>query len=263
MDGSLMNSDALFDPAAALMQLSNPGSERSDSESGDDTQRQTTQDCLKTPEPRSPVRAENNKAVYETPTKSFVATGYKRKNRDLIEVVYECDGGDTFSVPLARGETKEQFNQRRDQTLKLMYDVGGQDELCVALCTWNNQVVTLCRDKRWVSLRETTQQQRYSFKSLQLVVTRYTCTQWTTSMKVTKKAKTLHEGDRCRNCSNRHYRAGCINPVVLCHIMPMPGFRMATSVLDDELAEFDPITTNHKVETMEWLQRMPQVNCRM
>ena len=137
-----------------------------------------------------------------------------------------------------------------------------------ALCFWNSALVNIpVRDTRWQRFRESIQQQRFHFKALQLVVTRYTCTQWRSSKMLKFDDSGVGDDNRdngfsCRNCVNRHYRAGCMCPIHLYHILPMPTYRGNVEILEaclKEIGSTSALSTCNK----KWLARIPQVQYRM
>ena len=92
------------------------------------------------------------------------------------------------------------------------------------------------------------QQRRYNHKAIQLVITRYTCTQW------------RETAQPCRNCSNRNWRTACLKPTFLMHVMPLPVYRHQPGLCEECLADFNPACVEHN--TTAWTQRMPQINVR-
>ena len=106
----------------------------------------------------------------------------------------------------------------------------------------------IVQDARWTKFKSSLQQERYNHKAIQLVITRFTCTQWRETT------------DRCRNCINRNWRTACSKPTFLMHVMPLPAYRHQVKLCEDCLSEFVPTTLER--DAAAWIQRMPQINVR-
>ena len=135
---------------------------------------------------------DGNADVFSTPVKQFRLCGVKREKEGLLRISYKSNDEEYIDVPMHIKDTKTSFVARRDQLLKQMFD----DNRSEVYCAWRDTLLSmLVKDARWTLYRESLQQKRYLFKTIQLVVSRFTCTQW-------------RDRDLCRNCSNRNWRTG-------------------------------------------------------
>ena len=181
--------------------------------------------------------------TFHTPVKQFKLCGVKREHEGLLRVFYESDH-ERIEVPMHVQDTKTSFLARRDQLLKQMFD----DNRSEVYCSWRDTLLSmLVKDARWTLYRESLQQKRYLFKTIQLVVSRFTCTQW-------------RDGDLCRNCSNRNWRTGCQRPTYLLHSMPLPAHRNNVAACEAALAELSPCVVEK--DSSDWKKRMPQASVR-
>ena len=78
---------------------------------------------------------------------------------------------------------------------------------------------------------------------LQLVYCRYTCIQW-------------GEGDFCRSCNNRGFRACCQKPQYLYHMMPLPAYKSYPIMCDNALSDMEPVVVPK--DTQPWIKHAPQ-----
>ena len=185
-----------------------------------------------------------NSTPTRTPVRCFKLAGVKREREDLVKVIYRSDQGDDFTVPFLRGESPATFYDRRDEAARDLLDANRG----VAYCSWRKQLVSLLvTDARWVLFRESLQQKRYHYKCVQLVITRYTCTQW-------------RDENPCRNCQNRNWRTGCLKPNYIFHIMPLPTSRNDEESCEECLSDLEASTVER--DTSSWTTRMPQINIR-
>ena len=147
-------------------------------------------------------------------------------------------------VPFVRGESPNCLFTRRDEAARSLYH-SNRDNV---YCTWRKAVVNLhVKDTRWEVFRESLVQKRSKFKSIQLVTTRFTCTQW-------------RGNESCRNCSNRQWRTACLCPVFLHHIMPLAMYRNREDQCEQCLSELDVTSTDF--DGTQWANRVPQLNVR-
>ena len=189
------------------------------------------------------AKEEDTDEVFSTPVKHFRLCGVKRENEALLRVSYKSDN-ETIEVPMHVQDTKTTFLARRDRLLKQMFDENRSE----VYCSWRDALLSmLVKDARWTLYRESLQQKRYLFKTIQLVVGRFTCTQW-------------RDGDLCRNCSNRNWRAGCQKPTYLLHLMPLPAYRNNVAACEAALAELSPCVVEK--DSSDWKKRMPQASVR-
>ena len=180
-----------------------------------------------------------------TPVKQFRKCGIKCDSQDLgVRICYQSDHGEQIEIPMYPGDSTMSFMARRDQMLKQMFD-GNRNEV---FCSWRDVLLSLLvKDARWTLYRESLQQKRYLFETIQLVVSRWTCTQW-------------RDGDRCRNCSNPNWRTGCQTPTYLLYLMPLPAYRNKLSACDASLAKLSPYAVER--DTSDWKKRMPHASVR-
>lgn len=186
----------------------------------------------------------SNDGTFSTPVKQFKLCGVKRDSDSVLRICYKSDHEEHIEVPMHFQDTKLSFMARRDHMLKQLFD-GNRSEV---YCSWRGTLVLmLVKDVRWTLYKESLQQKRYLFETIQLVVSRFTCTQW-------------RDGDRCRNCSNRNWRTGCQTPTYLIHLMPLPAYRNNPTVCDASLAKLSPCELEKDVS--DWKKRMPQASVR-
>ena len=179
-----------------------------------------------------------------TPMKKFRICAYKVEKEDMVRLCYMSEQREVLEVPLWKGDTGTTFENRRDQLLKQMFD----DNRGNVFCSWRDTLVSiLVKDARWTLYKESLQQKRYLYKTIQLVVTRFTCTQW-------------REGKFCRNCSNKNWRTGCQQPSHLLHVLPLPVHRNNTASCEAVLMEFSPRALSE--DATDWKKRVPQTNVR-
>lgn len=190
-----------------------------------------------------------NRTPNTTPIRAFKLAGIKRnrEQKDMITAIYTC-GDDSMAIPLFRGETRDCFFQRRAHAARILFDDSRRDVYVTwqRSCSLVNIVVT---DPCWIMYRESLQQKRFRCGVIQLVITRYTCTQW-------------KEGESCRNCSNRKWRTGCLTPTYLYHVMPLPANQRQQSLdaCETELLAFEPIDVQKNPAA--WMKRVPCINVR-
>jgi hypothetical protein len=146
--------------------------------------------------PSTPPRhnATIDKMEYECPDHtrhvSIKCKGAERPRDNLILVMYDA-GQTELAIPFIRGEDPELFFERRD---KITTETLEADIRKDVYCTWRKQLLSiLVNDNRWQLIRESSQQKRFVYNAIQLVVTKYTCLQWQSDVP-------------CRNCSNPHWR---------------------------------------------------------
>ena len=179
-----------------------------------------------------------------SPIREFKLAGMKRERGDTYTIFY-CSGYKQIGVPYTKGDGADKLIERQNEAARRLFEASRGD----AYCSWRSTMISLAvQDARWTKFRSSRQQQRYYFKSIQLVITRYTCTQWRGT------------NDPCRNCENRKWRTACLKPSVLMHIMPLPDYRQETELCEQCLLELEPADiAAHK---SDWTQRMPQLNAR-
>ena len=187
------------------------------------------------------ISSSNETTPVASPLRCFRVTNIKRKRDDLITIVYTT-GDESREIPFARGESKEVFFQRREKAARLLFDQNRAD----VYCTWRQTIVSLCiKHPSWILFKDSLQQKRYSCGSMQLVVTRYTCSQW------------KDHSTPCRNCQNRGWRVGCLTPTYLYFLLP---FHSADSAELDLVTFFDPLTVER--DATPWLKRTPTASSR-
>lgn len=199
------------------------------------------------------TRLSTNDAPFETPVRSFQLVGRKRKNDNLITLVYKSTtgGGPFLSVPFARGETAELFFRRRAEAAKKFFDRAD------VYCSWNRALVNMrIKDNRWMLFKDTIYQKRYRYKDIQLVMLRFTCGQWKDGSGEWKAGKA------CRSCENRNWRASCATPTYLYYLLPIKKTTSPSSC-DKTLSDFEPVVSEDDDADLDmWSIRMPQVNPR-
>jgi hypothetical protein len=176
---------------------------------------------------------------------SMKVTGMKRTTVRSLDVTYESSSGRRCRIELKEDEDDQAFVKRRCRAALALHDPRRAD----VFCAWNGRVVNIPIDSHAV-FHETNQQKRYTIGNvLQLVHTRYTCVQW------------QRDDDMlCRSCVNRGFRASCLCPEYLYHLMPMPGFKSNAQMCNAVLSSLDPIDV--PVVTKAWLDRLPQTYVR-
>lgn len=193
--------------------------------------------------PRDESRAEKE-LEYPTPPRKnatpYRLTGMKR-NVEGIQLFYE-NGEDTVTVPVLPGDTMNTVNARREKVARLQME---QSIRVDVLCSWSNKVISILHDERWQLTRESTQQQRYFFASMQLIKTRFTCAQW-------------RDDDVCRNCQHKNWRSICVSPRYLYHLMPLPAFRGNIKACDEDLVVLDVFDRDQ--DPAPWVKRMPPLS---
>lgn len=183
-------------------------------------------------------------SVTTTPVRQFKLAGAKRVRDDLVTLSYTSDGSE-IQVPYFKGETLSTLFLRRDEAARRLFDANR----CEIYCSWRSTMVSLIvHDSRWIQFRESLQQKRYHHKAVQLVITRYTCTQW-------RDVK-----EPCRNCCNRNWRTGCQRPTFIMHVLPLPVYRNRIDLCEEALAELEPLDV--LTDKTAWTTRMPQMHFR-
>jgi len=168
----------------------------------------------------------------------------KRERGDTYTIFY-CSGNEQIGVPYTKGDGADKLLERQKETARRLFEASRGD----AYCSWRSTMISLAvQDARWTKFRSSQQQERYHFKAIQLVITRYTCTQWRGT------------NDPCRNCENRKWRTACLQPKFLMHIMPLPDYRQETELCEQCLLELEP--ADIATDKSDWAQRMPQLNVR-
>jgi hypothetical protein len=183
-------------------------------------------------------------SLSNTPEKKFKAAGYTRVRPGLINVLFQSSEGDTMVVPLAKGDTSDVFDARRQKTADLLFD----SKRKVAYCQFIDQVINMnIEDPRWVLFRESTLQRRYHYLNvIQLIVTRTTCSHGSTGA--------------CRNCKNPHFRSGCLSPSHIYHVLPLPLWKNSVEVCKKMLECFEPVHVDADISY--WTSKMPQMQVR-
>lgn len=201
---------------------------------------------LGTPErPRTPPACTSKSMTSSPPEKTFTLAGIKRhrSDPDLMTFFYDSEEG-PISVPFMRGESPNCLFARRNEAARNLYAANRGD----VYCTWRKSVVNMpIKDACWEVFRESSAQTRFKFKNIQLIMTRFTCTQW-------------RDGDNCRNCSNRKWRTACLCPKFLYHVMPLPVFRDCHHLCEQCLTELDVTAT--MIDGTKWAHRIPQLHMR-
>jgi hypothetical protein len=171
--------------------------------------------------------------------------GTKRPRENLILVLY--DAGDTeLAVPFIRGENPQLFFDRRDKITRETLEADIRSDV---YCTWRKEMLSiLINDKRWKLIRDSSQQKRYVYDAIQLVVTRYTCVQWQSEVP-------------CRNCSNPHWRAACQKIKHIYHVLPTLNTRNFYKICDKSLEQMCPLAEKNKDATHHQT-RVPQISNR-
>lgn len=210
-------------------------------------------DAARPPSPKtrvhSPKRAPSTEEL--SPTRTFRLAGIVKRRSTLdskhVAVArYKCDS-DVVEIPLAEDNTLRSLQQQKQTVSRILSDADAGE----AYCTWRQQVVRLrLTDHRWVVCRKTHHQKRLAYAKVQLVVTRYTCTQWADPLQVAP----------CRHCTNRHWRAVCMSPQFLIHIMPLPSHRRDVSGCEEALVDMDGVNVIR--DPTMWTTRMPGISAR-
>lgn len=183
-------------------------------------------------------------STYVTPVRKFKYAGLKRERDDTYTLFYKS-GGDQISVPFSKGDSVTTLFTRRDEEARRLVDPARG----TVFCSWKAAVMSLVvHDPRWVPFRASTQQKRYHYKSIQLIVNRYTCTQWRS------------KDDPCRSCIHRKWRMKCSKPTVMMYVMPLPSNKHDSNACDQSLTEFDPKILQD--DESPWKQRLPQIHIR-
>ena len=245
MDGVFEPFDALDQEAASgLVSLSDLDKDNSSLESTKTpVVSRTASDNVEHAEDVSPPSSQQSSAN-TTPVREFKLAGMKRE-RDQTYTIFYSTGTEQIGVPYSPGEGADKLFERRDEAARRLFSINRGD----AFCSWRSTVISLIlKDARWTKFRHSNQQERYNYKAIQLVITRYTCTQW-------RNVK-----DPCRNCENRNWRTACQRPTFLMHIMPLPVYRQEKELCEQCLSELEPIDTD--LDKKDWVQRMPQINVR-
>ena len=84
-----------------------------------------------------------------------------------------------------------------------------------AYCSWRSTMISLLvQDTRWTKFRQSNQQERYNYKAIQLVVTRYTCTQVAQCQEPLSPLREpkLEGGMQTSDLSDAHHAAPCLPP---------------------------------------------------
>ena len=179
-----------------------------------------------------------------TPVREFKLAGMKRERNDTYTLFYKS-GTDQIDVPYVKGDSASTLFMRRNAAARQLFNMNrGQ-----AYCSWRSSMISLIvQGEPWVLFRESVQQKRYHHKTIQLIITRFTCIQWrdTTSL--------------CRNCNNRNWRTACLTPTFIMHILPLPVYRHQPNLCEESLSAFEPMSSD--CDATSWTQRMPQMNVR-
>ena len=180
-----------------------------------------------------------------SPDRHFKMTGVKRtRDPDLITVLYSS-GTETMAVPFAKGETKEILHARRLRAAALLFDTTRSE----VYCTWRKELVSMkTDDSRWTKFRDTFKEQRFLYKTLQLVLVKVTCAKSAVSA-------------RCVNCATPSRRMSCSTPLFYRYVMPMPNFhRLSEDACESCLDDFDPLRVDK--DANEWIVRTPSLYVR-
>jgi hypothetical protein len=197
---------------------------------------------LATPINRSPpLTSSLNTTPAASPVRCFKLSHVKRTREDLVTLVYST-GHESMEIPFARGEESTVFYERREKAARLLFDVNRND----VYCTWRKDLVNvIVNSQKWVLFKDSLQQKRYMFGSIQLVVTRHTCFQWKD-----------HE-QMCRHCQKRTWRVGCLKPLYLYHVMPL---RHDTGLAEKDLSTLEPFSVQQ--DSTAWSKRVPSRTSR-
>mmetsp|Transcript_24189 Transcript_24189/g.52149 ORF Transcript_24189/g.52149 Transcript_24189/m.52149 type:complete len:221 (-) Transcript_24189:361-1023(-) len=186
-----------------------------------------------------------------TPTE-FTLSGVKRKTIEDLELTY-ATGKTTIHVPFKKGETQFVLHRRRDTLAQIALE--GHLRV-TAFCMWSNYLLSFRFDpKDRTLIHDTHQQKRYSFgnkQPIQLVVSRQTCAM----------SAFVGRGEKCRNCVHPHWRASCLNPSFIRHILPAPTSRGQHHLCDQTLEWLGPLPID-TVDSDPWLKRLPTCNVRV
>lgn len=171
-------------------------------------------------------------------------TGVKRTTSSTTDITYETPSGRRCRIALEDDEDDMVFVERRCKAAHALHDPTRAD----VFCTWKEKVVNVpITGPMFARFHESVQQKRDSVRDvIQLVQTRHTCVQW----------NNRGDGNLCRSCRNPQFRASCLTPTYLHHLLPMPGFKTRVSTCDAALAALDPI--DMPIDTAKWANRLPQ-----
>lgn len=258
MDGLLIVDSLDAEAASGLLTLKQIADARCDT-SGDSLVPLSRQTSRRSSSEESSVSSTDKKAEEDTcldsnitppasatttPVRQFKLAGAKRVRDDLVTLSYTSEGNE-IQVPFFKGETLSTLFLRRDEAARRLFDANRNE----IYCSWRSTMISLIvHDSRWVQFRESLQQKRYHHKAIQLVITRYTCTQW-------RNVK-----DPCRNCCNRNWRTGCMRPTFIMHVLPLPVYRNRVDLCEEALADLEPLDST--TDETAWTSRMPQMHFR-
>lgn len=179
-----------------------------------------------------------------TPVREFKLAGMKRERDDMYTIFYES-GTDRIGVPYVKGDSADTLFMRRNAAARQLFNM----HRGLAYCSWRSSIISLVvKGEPWTLFRESVQQKRYRYKTIQLVITRYTCIQWRDTTNL------------CRNCNNRNWRTACLTPTFIMHVLPLPVYRHQLQLCDESLDDLEPSLCD--CDTTSWVQRMPQMNVR-
>lgn len=244
MDGAFERFDALDEEAASgLIELSALDEEKEATEIIKTPVVSRTASNTSEPEDVTPPSSQPS-STNTTPVRQFQLAGMKRERDNTYTLLY-CSGTEQISVPYKKGDGGDKLIERQDEAARRLFYAKRGD----AYCSWRSTMISLIlQDARWTKFRHSSQQERYHFKAIQLVITRYTCTQW-------RNVK-----NPCRMCENRNWRSACIRPTFLMHVMPLPVYRQERELCEQCLCELEPVDI--ETDKNDWVQRMPQINVR-
>lgn len=202
----------------------------------------------RTQDPVTPPRTPKVEATVTPPFKmntspEFRLTGAKRE-RDNITFFYASDDCSVV-VPMKSTDTFESFYARREHITQLALSNKDKSARVDVYCTWRKQLLSIrFTDGDWTLFRESLQQKRYACGTIQLVVSRLTCGQW-------------NDGPFCRNCSHRNWRATCLQPKYIHHLLPLPCVRGNNLLCDNvlEVKDMQPVVL--QIDVAQWTKRVP------
>jgi hypothetical protein len=184
-----------------------------------------------------------------TPVREFKLAGMKRERDDTYTIIYSS-GEDIIGVPYTKGDGVATLFERRDEAARRLFDANRDTNRGDAYCSWRSTMISLIiKDTRWTKFKASFAQERYNYKAIQLVITRYTCTQW------------RDISNLCRNCENRNWRTACIKPKFVMHVLPLPVYRSETKLCEQCLSELEAVDISVENKS-DWVTRMPQMNVR-
>ena len=194
-----------------------------------------------------------------TPVREFRLAGLKRGRDDSFTIIY-ASGPDRIGVPYAKGDSADTLFMRRNAAARRLFNMN-RDQV---FCSWRSSVVSLIsQGYPWILFRDSPAQKRYRYNNtIQLVITRYTCSQWRAAAALGGDSDATGSrrptGTLCRSCSNKNWRAACANPIFIKHVMPLPG--CPYEACEECLQAFAP--TPVQCDTTLWTRRLPQIIVR-